>query len=350
MQPSSATNASSTTTSTAIVSAAKQPDSSKPGPRAPRVTSPRREASPHFDTPLRMHDFYKADPIFKQLSATLKQSGANANTKNLLAGFASTMESIRKTVLDAEKLFTPHSRKDCALRLEASKANQVRWLVEIDAVADTLLPAKRRGEIHDACVDLGRALSKMLVQAKALEKAGSADQISPPQGQQKRGQSHPDSPVMTTASPKRRKVDTPHSTSPDAVSSPGYRPAPVIDSTPSIDGVESNGGNAAMSTASSTSALSTTSSTSSTSTTSTSSSAADPSSQLPVTSPNSPVARKRHRLGAQPRPRPASQLFAAPPDFKAKVEAAPLPGVDADDDRHAKQADPLVDATSSDAR
>jgi hypothetical protein len=175
MQPSSATNASSTTTSSTIGTATKKPDSSKPGTSTPRVTSPRQEANPHFDTPLRMHDFYKADPIFKQLGATLKQSGANADTRKLLAGFASTMESIRKTVLEAEKLFTPHSRKDCALRLEASKANQVRWLVEIDAVADTILPAKRRGEIHDACVELGRALSKMLVQAKALERAGFAD-------------------------------------------------------------------------------------------------------------------------------------------------------------------------------
>jgi hypothetical protein len=347
MQPSSATNASSTTTSSTIGTATKKPDSSKPGTSTPRVTSPRQEANPHFDTPLRMHDFYKADPIFKQLGATLKQSGANADTRKLLAGFASTMESIRKTVLEAEKLFTPHSRKDCALRLEASKANQVRWLVEIDAVADTILPAKRRGEIHDACVELGRALSKMLVQAKALERAGFADQISPPQGQQKRAQSHPDSPVLTTASPKRRKVDTPHPTSPGAVSSPGYKPAPVIASTPSVD---SDGSNAVASTASSTSAISTTSSVSSTSTTSTSSSAGDPVSQPPVTSPNSPVARKRHRLGAQPRPRPASQLFAAPPDFKAKAVAAPLQGVDTDGNRHVKQADHLVDATLPDAR
>jgi hypothetical protein len=354
MQPSSPVKSGSAFTPDTTAATSKHAGASASTSNLPRVRSPQPETKSRFDSPLRMHDFYSADPIFKKMLAALKVGGASADTRKVLDGFASQLETIRKAVLDAEKLFTPYSRKECALRLEAAKANQVRLLGEIDDVADSVLPAPKQYEIRTACAELGRGLSKMLVQAKELEKVAAEGRMSPPRAQQKRSQGHPDSPTLTASSPKRRKADAPPSQLPGSVSSPASKAAPQTDALPAYS--VGDGGNASASTAS----TSTTASTSSNSTTPDTSAASIPSAttasrparvqvdQSRVKSPGSPVSRNQRRLAAQPRPRPASQLFAAPPDFSAQARDALAPLAHADRKPQAAKSDSHFGSTSPD--
>jgi hypothetical protein len=298
-----------------------------------------------------MHDFYNADPIFKKLLAALKISGGSTETRKTLGDFASQLETIRKAVLDAEKLFTPYSRKECALRLEAAKANQVRLLGEIDDAADIVVAAGKRKELHDACADLGRSLSKMLLQAKELEKTLTEDRMSPPRAQQKRSQGHPDSPTLPATSPKRRKADTPPSELSDSVSAPASKAAPQAIAAHAFSVIV--GGNASASTAS----TSTTASTSNRPDTpaafvTSSASALSPArvqlDQPKVKSPASPSSQNPRRLAAQPRPRPPSQLFAAPPDFSTQSKGALGPVVQTDRKQQTEKFDSYVGSTSPD--
>jgi hypothetical protein len=306
-----------------------------------------------FDSPLRMHDFYNADPIYRKMLVALKAGGASAsaNTRKLLDDFASQLETIRKAMLDAEKLFTPYSRKECALRLEAAKANQVRLLGGIDEAADSILPAPRQEEIRSACAELGRGLSKMLVQAKELEKAAPEGQQSPTRAQQKRSQGHPDSPTMTATSPKRRKADTPPSQLPGYVSSPASKAASQTNAMPAssvLDAGNASASTASTSTSSGTSGPPDTPAASTTSAASATSPARAHVDQPKVKSPGSPSSRNQRRLAAQPRPRPASQLFAAPPDFSTQSIGAPASVVDTDHKLQAEKSDSHVGLASPD--
>lgn len=313
MQPSSPVKPGSTVTCNTAAATSTRPENSKTHSDTPRVASPGQRSRAHFDSPLRMQDFYNTDPIFRQLIAALKPTGASARTDALLRGFALRLGEIRIAVLDAEKSFTRTSCKECALHLHAAKANQVMLLAQIDGAAEDVLPAAKRAELHSGCVYLGNALSKMLVQGKVLATTGSASQFSPPHSQQKRTQSHPDSPVFITTSPKRRRPDTPPPQVPESVSSPAYKARGTNDSAPSCHAADS-----AFAMAPSTS---TPSATSATSIASTIPLLGDQPAQSAVASTSSPSPRKPHRLTAQPRPRPASQLFIAPPD--CRTEATP---------------------------
>lgn len=349
MQPGSPPKARYTATPTTPVTTTRLTDSSKSSSGTPRITSPRQDGKAGFDTPLRMHDFYSADPQFNALTAALASGKtSSSDTKKLLANFALQLGQIRTTVFDAEKSFSPYSIKDCAVFLRAAKANQVRLLSDIDSAANHVLPDSLRKTLHDACINLGHGLSKMMVQANELEQAKAIEGTSPPRGQQKRAQSHPDSPLMTATSPKRRKVDTPPSPPNAKVSSPDYQPAAVRDSPPSRKGEDGNSDATA-----STSTTSTTCSTPTTSTTVTNSPLSplkDRLVQSPLTSPNPTRSANRYRPSAQPRPRPASQLFAAPPNFGTEAKAASSPAAQANRNLKTEPADPPVSAPASDAR
>ncbi len=349
--------------------------------KAPRVkvTSPRQESKSAYAVPLRMHDFYNADPVFRQMRTLLKVGDAGIEGRKLLENFASQLDLIRKAVLDAERSFTPSTRRDCASRLEAAKAGQVRLLGDIDDVPDDTLSTARREELHDACAELGKGLTKMMVQAMALEKAKPDEQLSPAQDKKKRSQNHPDSPPMTGASAKRRKTGTfsPQSPrSPGPGSSPRYQPASPADN-PSTSCTEEAASEDAQ-TSTSTAATTTTSTTNSgtsgaalstgaqvTAATSvapvpTGTAAAstaspvrdrddrdDQHAQQHATSPNSPQPRKHRLPGPQRRPRPASQLFTAPPVFGSKTSSGAIPPVAADGMPPPPQAEPSASSAVS---
>lgn len=313
MQSSSPVKSGSAATTTNPATAVRNAESSASTSTSPRVQSPRQAPKLGFDSPLRMHDFYNADPAFRKLSIALKSSAANAGARQIVDGLTSQVDVIRKSVLEAEKLFAPHSRTECALRLEAAKANQVRLLGEIDDAPADCLAAGKREDIRDACTELGKGLSKMLVQAKALEKARLDGQLSPARESRKRPAEHPDSPPETGKSPKRRKTEA-LSPQADSVFSPRYRAASQDEPALAHSATNEVG---ATSITSNPSAGSASSSSSTPLAAATTSPTHAPLQAMP-TSPPSPMPQGKRRLAPQRRPRPASQLFAAPPFPDAK--------------------------------
>jgi hypothetical protein len=322
-------------------------------PNPESSTSPRRvtaqlssrspNAHPSLTGTLRMGSFYNIDPIFTRLREALKPGSKAARSSALPAVLDELQGAIKISTLDAEKAFTRRSYATCRLHLAAAKSNQVAMLVKLDAIADAHMSDNRRTGIRSACVEVGAALTTMLIQATTMENASAQEKIlkqkarendsdsdsdarapsspppaeptpeshriSPARSTQKRTQGDADSPVLAQSPGKRQKIDTATSgtTTTNATSTttttnatagipqspPAYRPAPQFQ----IEHVASGA------------------------TSVDSTSKQDKPATASSTTKGSP--QKMRALSPQARPRPRSQLFVAPPDFTSQVREDP---------------------------
>jgi hypothetical protein len=306
-------------------------------------TSPRRvtaqlssrspNAHPSLTGTLRMGSFYNIDPIFTRLREALKPDSKPAGSSPLPAVLDELQGGIKVSTLDAERAFTRRSYATCRLHLAAAKSNQVAMLAKIDGIADADMSDNRRTGIRGACVEVGAALTTMLIQATTMENASAQEKIlkqksrennsdsesdarapsspppaepmpeshrhSPARSAQKRTQSDADSPVLAQSPGKRQKIDTATSgntttstatattTTTAAVpqSPPAYRPAPHLHIQHGASSAASVG------------------------------SASKPYKPASASSTTKASPQKMRALSPQARPRPRSQLFVAPPDF-----------------------------------
>lgn len=298
-----------------------------------RLTPRSPDSHPELNAALRMFDFYDIDRQFDSMKNEV-QSASKAGQSSALPGIVGDLQhSIRNSVLDAEKSFKCGAADECRLHLAAAKSNQVALLGKIDDIPDAAIPVEKRTALRATCTALGKSLTRMLLQAttKAAverERRRSArdddDQESPPSSpttrdqapklsgntptreSKKRAHGGSDSPVLAETSPKRQKRSAISSASPAPTtasttatttttttagglsSPPQYRSVPVQEIAQVIpphgrDGLAMNGDNVA------------------------------PGSPTPNSSP-----RKLRALSPQPKPRPRSQLFIAPPDFSSQ--------------------------------
>lgn len=323
------------------------------------TTSPRRESisvtprnpdcHPELNGDLRMYDFYAIDRDFDSLRNEVQPSSKAARTSALPSVIGELQTNIKQSVLSAETSFKRRASEECKLYLTAAKSNQVVLLGKIDDLPDASLPEEKRTKLRATCVALGKTLTRMLLQANAQaaaaasdmerkRKARDGDDIDSPPGSptmneqarklarntptcdsKKRAQGNADSPVLTEVSPKRQKAD--------AISSPSR-----IGTTA-----------ARTDTATATMATTTTTTTTAASTPDILSSRpsyqpvllpkADPETlspgpdslatpsdnPLPGSPPSKSSPRKSRALSPQPKPRPRSQLFVAPPDFSTQM-------------------------------
>ena len=286
-----------------------------------------------------MGEFYAVSDLSRQLRDTLKP---DPKTGKIAAQFTA-LEELRNNIdvgmRDAEKFFVRRQHAECSVHLHAAKANQVVLLGKIDDIADSDLSADRRAALRHSCLGLGAALTRMMVKADAhaMKRAapesdsddetslpispgrqGTAPDTSPVYNPKKRAPGGPDSPLQKPSSPKRQKIETPAAPATTTGSAtrttanttnttttttatathaslPAYRPVPHLD-------IASGVGNAMSGTTPA---------------------------GLELQSPGSPAQarspQKSRPLSPQPRPRPASQLYKAPPDFTGQTHDRSTP-------------------------
>jgi hypothetical protein len=280
-------------------------------------------------TALRIGSFYAIESSFTRLREALKPDRKASRTTAAPALLNELQTGIKVSTHDAEDAFNLRNYALCRLHLEAAKSNQVAMLGKIDDIEDAEISEDNRIEIRGSCVELGAALTKMLIQAKTMESEFAQKQMlkqqahdrdsdsdatppssprpaeptqasslnSPVRTRQKRAQGDADSPVLLQSPAKRQKNGNTTRTSTATTTStavpqspPAYRPGPGPGPLPTIEH--------------------------------------DTMTVTPVTSPNKPASgsststaspQKMRPLSPQPRPRPRSQLFVAPPDFTRMV-------------------------------
>ena len=334
MQPSSRLNPGTITSPGR--SGADQPEgSASPRRETGRLMSRSPNGHPELDTPFRIDEFYHTSDLSRQLRLALKPDTKVARAAASFVALEELQNNIEVGTRDAEKSYARRQFADCSVHLHAAKANQVALLGKIDDIADDDMSADKRTTLRSGCLALGGALTKMMMKADALANAPapgkkrnpsdseSEDDTLPPgspgdrntvqesarntptRSPRKRARGGQDSPVQKPSSPKRLKIDTPppaSSTTTTTTSSttttittatataappslPTYRTVPRLD-------IESD-----FSTASS----------------------GNTTSDSVLLSPGSPTVKKTPQksrpLSPQPRPRPPSQLYKAPPDF-----------------------------------
>lgn len=333
-------------------------------PRLENSTSPRRHQAQltsrdpfprsELNGALRMGDFYLLDASFSRLRDALKLETKPAALAAPPAILNELQNSIKFSALDAEKFFSRRAYAECRLFLDAAKSNQVRMLGKIDDIADADMPADMKAAIRSCCIDLGAALTTMMLRAQTQARAAaeeterkrkaqdSDEDSSPPgspavaeapeesirhtpaRGSRKRAQDDTASPDFEETSPKRQKTQTTPSATNSMVSTASTANTASTSSTSSTSTVAANGMPPLPSTPT-----------------------YKPAPSLQVgASPLSPgpgslgmtthtpqagasttkaAPKKSRALSPQPRPRPRSQLFIAPPDFTAQVLAEPTP-------------------------
>lgn len=326
-----------------------------------RLTPRSPDSRPALNTALCMDDFKKIAKNFGRLKDEVQPDAKAARTSALPALIGKLQTKIEQSVLDAKECFTTDSFTACRLYLVAAKSNQVEMLGKIDDIPESALSGEKRTTLRAACTALGDRLTTMLLQARTqtstatsetARKArdGDTDANDSPPGSptahqvvdkqvvdkqtrkaarhtlaresKKRAQGGAESPVLAETSPKRQKTG----------------------------GISSPSGTAT--TATTTTTIGTSTSISTTSFTTTPAILASPPSYQPLPMlkaeqetrssvtgaedfpPGSPTSksspRKTRVISPQPKPRPRSQLFAAPPDFRTeRSEDALLPGVKA---------------------
>jgi hypothetical protein len=327
------------------------------------TTSPRRESisvtpripdsHPELNGDLRMYDFYAIDRDFDSLRNEVQPASKSARTSALPRVIGELQNTIKQSVLSAETSFKRRASEECKLYLTAAKSNQVVLLGKIDDLPESALPAEDRTVLRATCVALGKTLTRMLLQANAQaasaasemerkRKARDGDDIDSPPGSptmneqvhklarntptrdsRKRAQGNADSPVLADVSPKRQKADAISSPSssgttasrtdtaatttttttttaitPGVLSSPPSY-LPVLSLKTDLEAVSPRPGSPAMRS----------------------------DNALPSSPPSKSSPRKSRTLSPQPKPRPRSQLFVAPPDFSTQApDSAPLHG------------------------
>lgn len=292
-------------------SASPRSDPLRIAPRSPN-------ARPELFAPLRMGDFYGTDAAFKQLRDALRP-----DTKARFPFPLAILEELQKTievgVRDAERLYTAASHAECALRLQAAKANQVALLGKIDDTPDSELGGDKRLAVRGSCVALGDMLTGMMIRVESLagakapdaRRAESDDDSSQPPSPgaeerpkekspiaQKRAQGDQDSPVLTHSPPKRQKITTPtasaSATTTAPQSPPAYRPLPQ----PALSPDPEHARPATVTEANA----------------------------QPVLSPSvRKFPQKQLTLRSQPRPRQLSQRYAAPPEPTGRQQDGAIP-------------------------
>lgn len=314
-------------------------------PRSENNSSPRKHAAqltsrdpglrPELFASLRMGDFYSLDASLSRLRDALHQDTKTAVTARLPAILNELQNNIKFGVLDAEKNFSRRAYADCSLFLEAAKSNQVKMLGEIDDVATVGIPDDQKVALRGCCIELGASLSSMMLRAQAQARAveeeaerkrrtydsdeessspgspaasGPSQEIpqhTPVPGLRKRAQGDTASPDFETTSPKRQKTrkapstidSTPSAASTPAIMTNNLPPLPSLPSYLPASNLQSEPG------------------------------PCSPGPNTAAITPNpgraaSPV--KTRALSPQPRPRPRSQLFVAPPDFTGQIPADPV--------------------------
>lgn len=310
-------------------SGADQPEgSASPRRDTARLTSRSPNRHPELTAPFRISEFHAANDLSRQLREALKPDSSAVKSASPFAPLEELQNSIAVSMRGAEKFHVRRQHADCSVHLHAAKANQVVLLGKIDALQDGDLSADKRTTLRSACLALGSALTRMMMKADTLANApvpgkklhapgsesdddtppldspGGPDPVqetlsdTPTRSPKKRIPGGQHSPVQKVSSPKRQKVDTPPpapattstlTTPPPSV--PAYWPVPRLEIQPDIASASS------------------------------SSTASAPRPQ----SPGSPALRKARPLSPQPRPRPASQLYKAPPDFSGFTDDSTTP-------------------------
>ena len=324
----------------------ERPDLGPEGSTSPRrgaaqLSSRSPNAHPLLGGTLRMGSFYEIDTSFGRLREALKPDSKAARTNMLPAVLDELQNAIKTSTLDAERAFTRRSFAACTVHLDAAKANQVVMLGKVDDIADAAMSDKKRTEIRCACMELGTALTKLLIQAKTMANESAQEKMrkqkalvsdsdsdseakppsspppaaptpeshgnSPARTAQKRTQGDADSPVLAQSPSKRQKIDistsasnsttsttTTTTTTPAAApqSAPTYGPAPQLHLEHEASGATS------------------------------SEPASRPNKQATASSTTKSSPQKMRTLSPQARPRPRSQLFVAPPDFTSQAREA----------------------------
>lgn len=275
-------------------SLAADPDgSTSPRSSTAQLSCRSPNSSSFVGTALRMGSFYAIENSFTRLQEALK-SDRKATRKTTTPALLNELQAgIRISTRDAEKAFTLRDQVLCVLNLDAAKSNQVAMLGKIDDIADGDISEESRKEIRSSCVELGADLTKMLIQAKTMELAGSLN--SPPRARQKRAQGDANSPVLVQSPAKRQRNDTTASTSTATTTSASVLPSPSVHRIAPPPTVEQGATAVAPVIVSDRPAI--------------------------VASSSTPSSQKRRPLSPQPRPRPPSQLFVAPPDFTRMIKA-----------------------------
>lgn len=314
-----------------------------------RLTPRSPDNHPEFNAALRMVDFYAIDRDFDSLRDEVKPAPKAARTSALPAVIGELQTNIKQSVLSAETSFKRCASEECRLYLTAAKSNQVVLLGMIDDIPESSLTADKRTALRTTCVALGKTLTRMLLQAKTQAAAAASekerkrkardgdDSDSPPvspaanervrkdarntptRESRKRAQGSADSPVLAETSPKRQKGG--------GISSPSS--APTATSTARTNASASVGTTTATTAAATTEILS-----SPPSYQPAPSLKAEQETRSPITGAGdfpagSPTLksspRKARVISPQPKPRPRSQLFAAPPDFSTQILDDALP-------------------------
>lgn len=341
MQPSSTLNPSSNPVALppgSTLTIAQNPGSPRRGTGQAAPLSPSVHA--RLETPLRMGNFYTIDSSFKSLSQALKPV-AQGDERFAPARFLLELESTIQTgTREAETCYKRQQYDACHLHLKGAKSNQILMLSSIDNTPDEKMPAAIRTALRDSCFALGSTLSEMMIKAKRdadeakMQKEASrgignrghaispppspvkaanashVETVSPARGSQKRVQGEAHSPVLALSPPKRQKTETtPDESSAQAAtpgastttstatttvlqSPPSYRPVPqsAIEQTTVHASLFALGTN--------------------------------PDSGAPGSPATKPLPQKKRVLAPQAKPRPPSQLFAAPPDFTGEIQAS----------------------------
>lgn len=341
MQPSSTLNPSSNPVALApgsTLTIAQNPGSPRRGTGQAAPQSPSVHA--RLETPLRMVNFYTIDSSFRSLSQALKpvvQGDQRFAPPRFLLELQSTIQT---AMLEAETCYKRQQYNACHLHLSGAKSNQVLMLSRIDSKPDEEMPASIRTALRNSCVELGSSLSEMMIKAKRdadearkqkdasrgmgnrvhaigpppspvkTPSASHVETVSPARGSQKRAQGEAHSPELAQSPLKRHKTDTASeessakAVSPSASSTtsttttallqspPSYRPVPqsAIEQTTVHASLFAIGTN--------------------------------PDSGAPESPATNPLPQKKRVLAPQARPRPPSQLFAAPPDFTSEIQAS----------------------------
>ena len=308
-------------------SGADQPErSASPHRDTARLTSRNPNGHPELTAPFRISEFYAANDLSRQLREALKPDSSAVKSTSPFAPLEALQNTITVSMRDAEKFYVRRQHADCSVHLHAAKANQVVLLGKIDALQHGDLNADKRTTLRSACLALGSALTRIMMKADTLANAPvpgkklhapgseSDDDTSPPgspggpdpeqetardtptRSPKKRTPGGQNSPVQKVSQFKRQKVDTPAAATTSTLttpppSNPAYWPVPRLVIQPDIP--------------------------------SASSSSTAPAIQ--PQSPGSPAPRNSRPLSPQPRPRPASQLYKAPPDFTGSTDDRTTP-------------------------
>lgn len=318
-----------------------------------QITLRSPNSHPEFAAELRMNDFYTIDSSFRKLSEALKPAEKGALPFEPAPALVELQSSMQISVREAERYFKLRDYPQCQSHLSAAKTNQVCMLAKIDDTPEENMPVARRTELRKSCVSLGTELTVRMIKAKTKADAveqeserrrkqdGSDDDntppsspsktvtakreqaVSPTRGARKRAQGEAHSPVLAHSPSKRQKPETPPPAPPGSgditstpkstttsttttttttpaiampslpQSPPTYRPAPQLFIVHAAPGEPSDG------------------------------TSAKSNKPVPDLSTTMASPRKVRALSPQAKPRPRSELFAAPPDFTARSPANP---------------------------